>query len=365
MEIRRDEQGLPPVLLARRTADPARADRRRPAARHQGHLQARPADLRDHEVQLRHLSQRLRELAYLNAGIHITLADERDGKKDGFQYEGGIASFVEHLNRNKETVPPKPIYIEGERDAVRRRGRHAVQRRLHREHPLLRQQHQHHRRRHPPLRLQAAPHPERSTPTPRPTSCSRNGEATRRRGRPRGPDRGHQRQGARTRSSRARPRPSSATPRSRASSTPSSTSSSAAFLEENPAAAKRIMEQERCEAAQAREAARKARDLTRRKGALDGGGLPGKLADCQESDPEQGELFLVEGDSAGGSAKQGRDRASRPSCRSRARSSTSRRPASTRCSPTRRSATIIAALGSASARTTSTSPSSATTRSSS
>ena len=109
------------------------------------------------------LAQRLRELAFLNGGILITIDDERDGKSHKFQYDGGIVSFVEHLNKNKAIVNDKPIFMKGEQGRHRRRDRAAVERRLLRADLHLREQHQHARRRHAPVRLPlgADPHDQR------------------------------------------------------------------------------------------------------------------------------------------------------------------------------------------------------------
>jgi DNA gyrase subunit B len=252
------------------------------------------------------LSQRLRELSFLNRGILISLEDERDAKKKEFQYEGGIASFVEHLNRNKETLPAAPIMIEGTREGIQAEialqwndgyaeniysfanninthdgGSHLVGFKS----ALTRS-----------LNNYGA-----SSGLARDASEPIQGEDTR--------------EGLCAVISVKVPNPQfeGQTKGRLGNSEVKGIVESlvneklAAHLEENPPVARRILGKV-LEAARAREAARKARDLTRRKGALDGAGLPGKLAECQERNPELSELFLVEGDSAGGSAKQGRDR---------------------------------------------------------
>ncbi len=252
------------------------------------------------------LSQRLRELSFLNKGLKITLVDERSDKMNEFQYKGGIKEFVQYLNQNKTVLNPKPIYFEFKKDSAivemalqynasysetifsfvnnintTEGGTHLIGFKA--------------------ALTRSINNYANANNLVKDLAQNLSGDDTR--------------EGlcAVLSLKIKNPQFEGQTKTKLGNSEVKGIVESivneqlSTYFEENPTVSKKIV-LKISEAAKAREAARKARDLARRKGVLESTSLPGKLADCQEKDPAQSEIFIVEGDSAGGSAKQARDR---------------------------------------------------------
>ncbi len=252
------------------------------------------------------LSRRLRELAFLNKGLRITIEDERDEKKNKFHYTGGIVSFVEHLNQKKAPLHDKVVYFSGVRDGIdleiALQYNDSYQEQIFSfANNINTQEGGTHLSGLKASLTRSLNNYAMSNGLVKDLKDNLSGDDVR--------------EGLVCVISVKLPQPQfeGQTKTKLGNSEVKGIVETlvneglGAFLEQNPAVAKKIIGKA-VDAARAREAARKARELVRRKGALDSTSLPGKLADCQERSPELSELFIVEGESAGGSAKQGRDR---------------------------------------------------------